>query len=221
MAFFWGSVFFGNLFVVKAEGTESPSGGPQIETEIKCPRTIPMPPKEFCLGKSASGSLCGGGALQADRGKFLEQYGGAEMKCEAKRFQEDVLDKIHHDNVSNPEYIAEEGVKQLRIHHQCLQDICRNIWLECIKYPGGANQDIEQQQKWCENQADRLLELQKSKLHYIASTNQERKERSLLDEKFAAIRERFRKHIHERMNQLLTHIRRFESKVDRLIYKPH
>lgn len=190
--------------------------------DIKCPREIPLPPKAYCLGKPASGgALCTGDIPQADRGKFLEQYGGAELKCETERFQNEVLDRAHHDNGSNPEFIAKEGVKQLRIHHQCLKDICRNVFLECLRYPGAANQDVEQQLDWCWKKSNRLLDLQKTKFRSIASANQERKERSLLDEKFAAIRERFRKHIHERMSQLLIHVTKFEKKVDRLIYNPH
>ena len=204
--------------IVSSKESKSSGGG---AGGIKCPKEIPLPPKEFCEGKpSAKGKLCTGGALKADRGKFLEQYGGAEMTCEVKRFQKDTLDKAHHDNVSNPEFIAKEGIKKLRMHHQCLQDICRNVYQECLKYPGAENQDIEQQLEWCRRRADRLFDLQKEKLFFIATTNQERKERSLLDEKFSSLRERFKEHIHERTDELLTHVHRFEQRIDRLIYNP-
>ncbi len=190
--------------------------------DIVCPRQIKLPPKEYCLGLPAEegGELCTGDPMQADRGKFIEQYGAAEFKCETERFQEKVLDEIHHDNVSNPEFLSVEGVKQLRIHHQCLQDICNDVILECLKVPNVDNREMEEQLDWCRLQAEKLLEVQKMKIDFIVTGNQGRKERSLLEEKFNAIRERFMNHIHERMNHLLTHIKRFESKVNKLIKYP-
>ena len=136
------------------------------------------------------------------------------------RYTKEVLDAIHHENVSDPKFVAEEGIKQFRIHHQCLHDICRDIFFTCEEYAEGDSKAFMQQYQWCLGKAAKITELQKAKLEFIAVGNQARKERSLLEEKFVAVHVRFIDLIHERMNNLLTHLDRFVEKVDFLIMYP-
>ncbi len=150
---------------------------------------------------------------------FLKYFAAKNFHNEMRELQK-VFDVIHHDNVSNPEFIVSQGVKHLRIHHQCLQDICRNVLWKCAGTPHLRKTQVSDEWGWCKEKANKIMDLQKAKFEFIATGNQARKERILLEEKFRAIRERFRNQIHERMTNFLVQLKRFEGHVDKLIRWP-
>ena len=150
---------------------------------------------------------------------FLRLLGEKNFARETSEIQK-MLDKTHHDNISNPEYIVDDGNKELRLHHQCLDQICRAVFGECMKTPELEGVDAKGEYDWCIAKANQLIELQKTKFDYVATGNQARKERALLAEKFSEIHEKFADHIQDRMSNLLIAFRRFEVKVDKLIKWP-
>ncbi|MCF7830753.1 hypothetical protein K9M41_02030 [Candidatus Gracilibacteria bacterium] len=151
--------------------------------------------------------------------RSYELLASEALKDEADGFQSEVLDIIHQDNGSNPNFIAEKGIYDFRQHEQCLADICEKVFTQC-----GENLDKSKnysQDQWCQSKANQISRVSKTKLINIINENQARKERSLLKQKFGTIATRNRFYFHHWLGETVNQFRNFTAKVYNFIQNPN
>ncbi len=112
-------------------------------------------------------------------------------------FDENVMQEALEDNRSNPEFVVQSLVHELRIHKQCLAKVCFETFKQCSS---GSDSVNNSQNVWCEKTVQRIFEIEKTKVYATVLGNQSRKERSLLKQKFVALRNRSNLWVHQKMS---------------------
>ncbi|MCF7906281.1 hypothetical protein K9L63_03805 [Candidatus Gracilibacteria bacterium] len=150
--------------------------------------------------------------------RFFEFLALDALRTEVELFQTEILNAIYHDNVLDPNAIAELGVLEIRKHDQCLQDICTQVFQQCgknLKISQNYNQDA-----WCREKGNQLGVLARTGLFTAATENQARKERSLLKQKINGLSTRFHTYFHFWMPTTVNDFRTFVEKVYNFIRSP-
>jgi len=196
-------MFLSSLFFLLSS---SPTWAQETDEEavVACPREDQIP--DFTQD------------ARCDTFRLFEFLAVDAMKTEVELFQTEVLDKIRKDNSSDPNFIANQGVLEIRKHDQCLQDICAKVFSQC-----GTNVKISQnynQNAWCREKGLALSNLARSGLDTVAVENQARKEQSLLKEKLNGMSTRFFTYFHYWMPQTVNDFRIFVEKVYNFIRNP-
>lgn len=116
-----------------------------------------------------------------------------------KMFQEN-LNEVYHDNQAHHKFIVQKTINNFRIYHYCFEDLCDAVYKNCASK--NSNTRTFDESEWCKNRQTKLELLQKRKIHFILTDNEERKNRSLLEEKINALCSRFNEFIHPKMKEI-------------------
>ncbi len=182
------------------------------ESDLLCPMKIGVGEKREIEIPNIHGEDC-------KNITFLRFLAAKDFHNEMREIRK-IFDQVHYDNISDPSFMIQTGVKHLRMHHQCLEKICDKVFWTCAQTPHLSNDQASREIGWCQEKANKIMELQQAKFDYIMTGNQSRKERILIEERFSTIREHFRNYIHERMTNFLVQLKHFEGHVDKLIKWP-
>ena len=148
--------------------------------------------------------------------RSYELFGKNEgFKAENEVFDE-ILTDAFLDNRSDPEFIVRKLVRELRIHRECLNNICIQIMTACGKNSGAETNFL--QNSWCDEKVQNLMEFEETKIEVIATKNQTRKERSLLWEKFVAIAKRFKTYLHMKLLNVTMKFENVARKLEEAFY---
>lgn len=189
---FWGGMIGGVLFLMGSAQAVDTLICPNLDLKVLTPQECNTP-------------------------KFLEVYAPKYLKQEMNRFNL-ILNDLHHDNASPPDKVVDKIMYDFREHKSCLEKICADSFDVCAQSSFGST--TTNQRSWCFGKVNQVLDLQRAKMDYIATGNQARKERSLMEEKLNAMGERFGQFIHERFINILNQAERLEAKINYLILSP-
>ncbi len=144
---------------------------------------------------------------------------GEALAKEVKDFQTEDLSALLQDNGSNSHFIAEDGVRRLRRHESCLEEICDHWLRNCSDLNYGLQS--AEQKNWCDQRIIQLRDISRTQLFITTTQNQTRKNRSLLAEKFRQTSTRFRYYLHYWMTETLKDFTFFKGKIDGMIREPN
>ncbi len=153
-----------------------------------------------------------------DKNQFLELSADKVFRPELDYFKEEVVDKIMLDNVSNPNWLAEKGIQELRIHKLCLEKSCYIMLNQC-----DTNKNYKEdnaQLVWCKNTAENIFEIEKTRIKTAVLENQKRKTRSAFREKFRAIEVRADQYLVPNLISFIKEFKRFTDKITAFILNP-
>lgn len=141
-----------------------------------------------------------------------------ELQKELDIYQQ-TLDTIYQDNTSNPNSIAEIGILELRKHNECLREICYEAFLKCTK-DLSSEKVFSQGYGWCDAKLAEMDLIDQTKLYYVITQNQSRKEVSLQKQKWGALETRSRQYFHHWISKFVNDFRTFVEKVFNFITTP-
>lgn len=161
-------------------------------------------------------------AIKADpncsANQFTELSAKNTFEVELKNFDQEVVQKIMLDNVSNPNWLSQKGVQELRIHRLCLEIACHTMINECDT--GKNFKEDNAQNVWCDKTIDNIFEIEKIKVKTAVMENQRRKTRSTFREKFRAIEVRSSQYLIPNIINFAREFKRFADKVTAFIFNP-
>ena len=153
-----------------------------------------------------------------DENQFLELSAKKIFSKELDYFDQEVVNKIMLDNVSNPNWLAQKGVSELRIHRLCLETACSEMLNKC-----DTNKNFKEdneQNNWCQGTVDNIFDIEKLKIKTAVLENQRRKTRSAFREKFRAIEVRSSQYFIPNLISFVKEFKRFTDKVTAFVLKP-
>ena len=157
----------------------------------------------------------------SDTATTAQTIAKAVLTKEMTDFQTEELTQLLQDNGSNGHFIAQESIRKLRRHESCLRKICTDWFDHCAtKTKKNLGKDNADQISWCSGKVEQLSDIARTELFIVTTQNQNRKNRSLLSEKFRQISTRFRYYLHHWMSVTITDLNFFKGKVDATVRQP-
>jgi hypothetical protein len=150
--------------------------------------------------------------------KFLEIKAKDIFGISLKKFDEETVNKIMLDDVSNPNWLAQKGIYDLREHRLCLENTCDLILEKCSL--NNSHQENEDQFDKCSNMIENIFEIQKTKIKTAVIENQRRKTRSTWREKFRAIEVRTHRYFIPNIINFAIEFQRFTEKITSFVLMP-
>ena len=150
--------------------------------------------------------------------KFLEITAKKVFDISFKKFDGETVNKIILDDVSNPNWLAQKGIYDLREHKLCLEKSCEFLMGKCKTRNN--HQENEDQLNKCLNMVDNIFEVQKTKIKVAVIENQRRKTRSTWREKFRAIEVRSYRYFIPNLINFAIEFQRFTEKVTSFVLTP-
>ncbi len=150
--------------------------------------------------------------------KFLELSAKNVFEVELGYFDQEIVNKILRDNVSNPNWLSKKGIYELRLHKLCLEKSCQIMLNEC-----DTNKNFKEnnyQSTWCKKTAENIWEIDKTKIKTAVLENQRRKTRGAFREKFRALEVRANQYFVPNLISFIKEFKRFTDKITAFIYNP-
>lgn len=149
---------------------------------------------------------------------FLEGAADKVFGVELDYFDENVVQKIMSDDISNPNWLSQKGIYELREHKLCLENACDVLLNKC-----DTNKNISidnSQSTWCQKTADNIFDIQKIKIKTAVLENQYRKTRSTQREKYRAMEVRTAQYFSSNLVDFIKEFTRFTEKITAFILNP-
>lgn len=183
------------------------------------PSPISCPPER--MPQFESNQLCQGNQIEDDQMQIsrIQEIVVPEFFENELDYYQGILDAIYRDNVVNPNVIAEKGILALRQHNECLREICYNAFNKCT-HDLSPDKIYDQGYTWCDTKHAELDLINRTKLYYITTSNQARKETSLQKQKWQAIDTRGKQYFHHWLGKFVQNFQKFVDKVFNFIATP-
>lgn len=148
------------------------------------------------------------------------------MPAELAAFLNETIIPAQQDNLHGAGFTAHKLVYELRMHHQCMMELCEAVLKKCGNHIASSN--AIQQMQTCRHKVDPLFfegentrhPLQVERVIEAHNTVQERKIRSTTLEKFRALEVRSRQFLIDQNAKVITNFTRLVDKVTVLLLKP-
>ena len=122
------------------------------------------------------------------------------------------MDRVLADNQSSPHFLAQKAVHELRLHDQCLREMCDQILAECAAQDFAGTR-VNDQIEFCRRASEKIIAIETRRLQWSLHRNQIRKETSLLRQKLVALSARTADFLHRPSSAILNDLVRFSGKL--------
>lgn len=140
-------------------------------------------------------------------------------KKEIERFNE-TINQIYRDNVSNINFLATKGVFDLRIHNQCLRDICQTVFEQCTAGNIWNTSTVLSQQKQCNQKVDTILLAKQADLKKALYLNQSRKSQEVIYQQYTGILSRMRRNLGPAAGDMQRQYEKLSHRITTLVKNP-